>query len=43
MRLNLKAITLTAGIIWAFAIFITGIINGFFYGAIAFLFAKEGL
>ena len=27
MRLNLKAITLTAGILWAFAIFITGIAN----------------
>ncbi len=27
MRLNLKAITLTAGIIWALAIFLVGIIN----------------
>ena len=27
MRLNLKAITLTAGIIWALAIFMTGIAN----------------
>ena len=27
MKLNLKAITLTAGIIWALAIFITGIAN----------------
>jgi hypothetical protein len=27
MRLNLKAITLTAGIIWALAIFLTGIMN----------------
>jgi hypothetical protein len=27
MRLNLKAITLAAGILWGFAIFITGIAN----------------
>jgi len=27
MKLNLKAITLTAGIIWALAIFLVGIIN----------------
>ena len=27
MRLNLKAITLTAGIIWALAIFLVGIVN----------------
>jgi ABC-type phosphate transport system permease subunit len=27
MRLNLKAITITAGIIWALAIFLVGIMN----------------
>jgi hypothetical protein len=27
MRLNLKAITLTSGILWALAIFLTGIMN----------------
>jgi len=27
MRLNLKAMTLTAGVIWALAVFLTGIAN----------------
>ena len=44
MRLNLKALVLTAGILWALAIFITGVANLIWSGyGVAFLQAMASV